>query len=855
MKSKTMNKHIIKSYKVLAVSLVLIMMFCICSVFAVEFAAANYDSYVCDAIDAPAFDIELLLGTEAFNDISADIYDTDGLDNYPPCDQYSYGYYGSYIDSDNYLYEAKLYDYDEESISDYHDVRVLFMGIVPMSNASVVDHLTLYAALNDVNVTSISLLNQITIDSSITINKPIDATLGGLIVPSGVQLTLESQMIGDLSTAITGVTVNNGGTFIMNDGSQVSYFGNRGVRVNAGGMFVMNAGTISNNTTAESGGGVFVNGGTFIMNDGSINNNTARGSGGGGVFVHGSVDSTFIMNGGSFVNNTAVRDGSAILAIGENTNIVLLGGVIKHGVSRSAAVHIQRGHVTMGQVGACNSLIQIIHNKSTNNGGGFGINTGSLTMHSGTIAYNTATYGGGVRVNTNLAGAHSAVFTMNGGIIRNNTAINGGGVSVAYTLQNAHGTTTFTMNGGAISNNTATNNGGGVHNDSVFRLHNGTISNNTASNDGGGIWTSDYKNLTISSNAIFAGNLARQAFNFTGADMPNISWHGMNSIGGTRGSDGVAGGTNVHLINNYDINLVDGAPLFTVTYIIDNRTVGTVPIDNNRYAMGALVTAFSPENLARAGYRFVGWLLSSSGETISAGSNFNMPDNDVTLTARWERIAQNTTQQPPNNTTQTPTTTQPSHTEQLPELPDVDPLEEVTPELPEEIISPVEEPERTLLVRDDSIIIEETPPGGAGSWTENVNVLRMPFGSGGYLFSHAPIGMESWSLLSLILTVAGVMIGISATIRTIIENKQKKRVIDENIAKDEHKRYNIVRLIVVMLVAITGLCAFIIFNNMRMPIVLINIWTIINVVIFTAEILLLKLMRKTYKGKTQLAGV
>ena len=118
---------------------------------------------------------------------------------------------------------------------------------------------------------------------------------------------------------------------------------------------------------------------------------------------------------------------------------------------------------------------------------------GSLTLHSGAIAGNTASGGGDGSGGSNRAGGGAVCVnggssTMTGGAIENNTASvtkkNDGGGGV---LLNSG---TFEMTGGSITGNDVTGHansvGGGVHiNGGTFTMTNGTISDNSAINGGG----------------------------------------------------------------------------------------------------------------------------------------------------------------------------------------------------------------------------------------------------------------------------------------------------------------------------------------------------------------------------------
>jgi hypothetical protein len=94
------------------------------------------------------------------------------------------------------------------------------------------------------------------------------------------------------------------------------------VMVQPGGAFIMNGGTVRGNTTADSGGGVYVSGGSFTLNGGEIRGNSARYSGG-GVFVQ---NGSFAMAGGQIDGNTAPYGGGAALI--NSGSFIMRGGTI-----------------------------------------------------------------------------------------------------------------------------------------------------------------------------------------------------------------------------------------------------------------------------------------------------------------------------------------------------------------------------------------------------------------------------------------------------------------------------------------------------------------------------------------------
>jgi TolB-like protein len=116
-----------------------------------------------------------------------------------------------------------------------------------------------------------------------------------------------------------GILRMEGGATIT--GNNVGNGNGGGVTVNEGGTFIMQGGTISGNTSSNFGGGVLVSyRGTFTMEDGAINGNTAQE--GGGVFLGG----TFTMQGGTISGNTATRSGGGVYFSGET--FTMQGGAI-----------------------------------------------------------------------------------------------------------------------------------------------------------------------------------------------------------------------------------------------------------------------------------------------------------------------------------------------------------------------------------------------------------------------------------------------------------------------------------------------------------------------------------------------
>ena len=182
-----------------------------------------------------------------------------------------------------------------------------------------------------------------------------------------------------------------------------------------GGTFTMDGGTISGNTAAVNGGGVFIDKyAAFTMGNGTISGNTAEY--GGGVFVH---DSEFTMNDGTISGNTAASGG---------------------GVNVDSSTFTMNSGTISGNTAA--------------SGGGVFVFDDTFTMNGGTISGNVATSGGGVNV-------RGGTFTMTGGTISGNTANYGGGVYL-------YGGVKFAMQGGYF--------GGEIENSGTVSISGGYLS-------------------------------------------------------------------------------------------------------------------------------------------------------------------------------------------------------------------------------------------------------------------------------------------------------------------------------------------------------------------------------------------
>ena len=301
-----------------------------------------------------------------------------------------------------------------------------------------------------------------------------------------------------------GVEVHSG-TFTMFGGSitdNTSSSSGGGVLLRAAGSdtaaFNMYGGTISGNTAGSKGGGVcmFANS-SFTLYDGTISGNTA--AEGGGVYVN--EDRTFTMSGGTISNNRAYNEDNRTIGGGvcSDGTFIMSGGTV------SGNTATEGGGVFVGYDKAAFTMTAGTIEKNTAVDGGGVSNNGTFTMSGGTIggtdltAANTASdEGGGVRNAVTFTMSGSAAVTCNkaAGNKRDSRDGEGGGV-----FNNG----TFTMSGGTISGNRAGFGGGIYHGGSKMELNGGTVRENTAVKSGGGLFYADDATLN---GVVITGNTA-----------------------------------------------------------------------------------------------------------------------------------------------------------------------------------------------------------------------------------------------------------------------------------------------------------------------------------------------------------
>jgi uncharacterized repeat protein (TIGR02543 family) len=169
-------------------------------------------------------------------------------------------------------------------------------------------------------------------DISVTENEYLSPTV---VATQGrnVTINLHSADAGDIKTiqvmsAGTLLTVNSN---IMLNLQDITLKGRPGndvvlVTVALGGTLIMNQNAkISDNTSASSGGGLYIDGGTVTMNGGEISSNSSRDGGGAYVTNKGAM----VINGGKITGNKSTHKGGGMYIEG-NSNVAMHGGEISN---------------------------------------------------------------------------------------------------------------------------------------------------------------------------------------------------------------------------------------------------------------------------------------------------------------------------------------------------------------------------------------------------------------------------------------------------------------------------------------------------------------------------------------------
>ncbi len=381
---------------------------------------------------------------------------------------------------------------------------------------------------------------------------------GGLWVEAA-PTTVSGKIAGNSSGGNGGGVYSKDSLFVLEASGQLgeSGAGNVATPNNGGGLYLSGgSGTIRGDIAYNQsgrGGGIYSNGPVTLSTGASINNNTAS-SFGGGIYQHSSAGELTLSVGAEIRGNSAgssYNGGGVYVTAG---TVQVDGTIAGNSAGYGGGIYANSTTVTLGptgvvgQMGAPNRAIE-----SNAAGGGMYL-TKTTAIISGTISYNeSARYAGGIRI---LGGT----ISIQGASIHHNSATYwGGGLD-----QTANSATVSIINT-TISNNSARF-GGGIFNQGVQDLKFVTLAKNSATSSGANVYNFQAGQATIFA-TILAGPQLRS--NCTGNSL-------LSPLGFNRISD------NSCLTTPHDDDLVD-IPI-DLGALLDNGGTTLTHLPNSRSA-------------------------------------------------------------------------------------------------------------------------------------------------------------------------------------------------------------------------------------------------------------------------------
>ncbi|GHU62028.1 hypothetical protein AGMMS49983_02780 [Clostridia bacterium] len=289
-----------------------------------------------------------------------------------------------------------------------------------------------------------------------------------------------------------------------------------------------------------------------------------------------------------------------------------------------------------------------------------------------------------------------------------------------------------------------------------------------------------------------------------------------------------------------------GVTYYHVWYHGNGNTDGTAPADGTNYTAGGTVTVQGSGTLTRADYTFLGWSADAGAAAVqyAASSTFSIY-GDTNLYAVWSYTPPPggpDTPPPPPPPVRPVVPVTPVVPPEEPEDPPVTPVTPVTP--PEPPVVPIEEPaepEAAFTPADGGSVTENQLDAQTGNIFRdlaNGNVPRGDF-----------YGDNAWSLLSLILSLIAVITAVLLTIAAATQRRRNGEIESYN-GEEEEKRRRRGRMIRVLAIVagVLTLIVWLILDDLTLPMVWVNKWTILVAIVFIVH-LLLTVIYKVRKGQ------
>ncbi|WP_419511506.1 InlB B-repeat-containing protein, partial [Hominenteromicrobium sp.] len=310
----------------------------------------------------------------------------------------------------------------------------------------------------------------------------------------------------------------------------------------------------------------------------------------------------------------------------------------------------------------------------------------------------------------------------------------------------------------------------------------------------------------------------------------------------------------------YQATYTKEANTYTLTYDLDGGE-WTEATNEFPYEYKATVEVVKTVP-TREGYKFSGWR--SEEVTIENGA-FTMPAKNVVLKAVWEANPTPTpipseeptpTPAPTEEPTPTPAPTkEPTPTPAPNPNPATPTPTPVAPVVPATVATPTPKPTATP---------STTPSdnGGKGDGNndgeigETINDNETPLANGEDIADNATplagLGTGAWALINLILTIVTTLLSILLLIGYIgkkkkaLEDEDGNVVLDENgkeVMEYEKNKKGLWRLISII-PALIAIIVFIFTEDMTLPMIFVDKWTILHVVIALVQVVVMVLCKK-----------
>lgn len=263
---------------------------------------------------------------------------------------------------------------------------------------------------------------------------------------------------------------------------------------------------------------------------------------------------------------------------------------------------------------------------------------------------------------------------------------------------------------------------------------------------------------------------------------------------------------------------------YNVNYVLNDGT-DTIYKDTTAYIKGENVSLTSLEEtgFVREKYDFIGWNTASNGSGQFVEADFLMNDADVTLYATWKL---NETDEPigpeePIVPVVPPVT---------PTIPPTIPTAPQTPPTPV-IVTPVVNTPQPEVVEEVEVVEQQDTP--KAKETEKVSEKETPKANG---------NQGNWALINLICTV------VTAGIALLLLIFKHKREDDEENCDEESTNIVYTRRRwtkgFAIIVGIVSIVMFILTENMSLPMILIDKWTIVMAIVLLIQVVTWFIARK-----------